>query len=112
MAAMKTQGERDDHLLLYGTCPDMDCGKRLARALLDARLVACVNLLPGMVSLYLWQGAMEEGGEVAFIAKTTRACWPECADLFAKLHPYDEPALVALEMDEGLPGFLGWISGM
>lgn len=94
---------------LYGTCPDMETARAIASQLLDRRLVACVNLLPGMVSLYHWQGKMEEASEVVFIAKSRRVCWAELSELYTRLHPYEEPSLVALDVSDGLPGYLGWI---
>jgi len=72
-------------------------------------LVACVNLLPGMVSLYHWKDKLEEASEVVFIAKSRADCWDDLAALYTDLHPYDEPALVALDMADGLPGYLRWI---
>ncbi len=95
--------------LFYGTCPDMACAKRLARALLDKKLVACVNLVPGICSLYHWQGEVEEDEEVIFLAKASSNSWEEAARLFAKLHPYDEPVFVAYDIANGLPGYLKWI---
>ena len=104
-------GSKNQTVLLYGTCSDMESGRDIARSLLQARLVACVNLLPGATSLYRWQGAVQEGAEVLFIAKSAKSCWPEASKLFARLHPYDEPALVQLEIADGLAGFLDWIAG-
>ena len=95
--------------IFYGTCPDMDVAKEIARALLDASLVACVNLLPNMTSLYHWQGVVEMDSEVVFIAKSSEAHWQAASELFASLHPYDEPALVALDLQSGLAGYLGWM---
>ena len=98
-------------ILLYGTCPDMTVAKSLARSLLDAGLVACVNLVPGMVSLYQWQGQMEESAEVLLIAKTQESRVDAVKVMFAELHPYDEPALIALPVRDGLDGFLRWVAG-
>ena len=100
----------DTALLVYGTCPDAECAKAIAKLLLERRLVACVNILPGMMSLYRWQGSVEEDSEVVFVAKTRQTCWPALSECFASLHPYDEPALVALPVSAGLPGFLSWIA--
>ena len=79
--------------------------------MLEAHLVACVNILPGMVSLYQWEGKMEESCEVAFIAKSTSKAWEGASLLFRSMHPYEEPALVALPVTHGLPGFIEWIRG-
>lgn len=106
---MEANFDVNDEILVYGTCPDMDNARAIAKVLLAEKLVACVNILPGMVSLYRWQGAIEEGQEVVFIAKTTRDCWEEASKTFSDLHPYEVPALVALDITSGLPPFLEWI---
>ena len=100
----------NDYQLLYGTCPDMECARMIATVLLERRLVACVNILPGMTSLFHWQGEIEEASEVVFIAKALRACWSDLSRVYTELHPYEEPALVALDLSDGLPGFLRWIA--
>lgn len=102
--------KNSDIVMVYGTCPSMEVAKMLAKAMLEARLVACVNLLPGMVSLYRWQGEMEEASEILLLAKTRNACLAPLKRLFAERHPYDEPALVALSVTDGLEGFLGWVA--
>lgn len=95
--------------LLYGTCPDMESARAIASRLLEQRLVACVNLLPSMTSLYRWQGKVEEDSEIVFIAKSHKDCWAELSALYTRMHPYEEPALIALELSDGLPGYLGWL---
>lgn len=103
------KNEKNVYQFLYGTCPDMESAKAIASALLQQKLVACVNLLPGMLSLYRWQGEMEEASEIVFIAKSRAACWEDLSRLYCELHPYEEPALVALDIKNGLPGYLSWI---
>ncbi len=104
-----SNAKSDEVLLLYGTCPDVETARMIARAMLQEASVACVNILSGMVSLYQWRGQMEEANEVAFIAKSTRSAWENAARIFQSLHPYEEPALVALPVSEGLPGFMDWV---
>ncbi|MCV6574722.1 MAG: divalent-cation tolerance protein CutA [Cohaesibacter sp.] len=98
-----------DVIFLYGTCPDDAIARQIGASLVRLKLVACVNILPGMTSLYRWQGKVEETQEVVFIAKAKRQHYEEIARRFAKLHPYDEPALVVLGVETGLPGYLGWV---
>ena len=98
-----------DVIFLYGTCPDEACAKQIGASLVRLQLVACVNILPGMTSLYRWEGKVEEASEVVFIAKAKREHYDEIAQRFSKLHPYDEPALVVLDVDDGLPGYLSWV---
>ena len=108
MSAAKNHN--DEALLLYGTCPDMETARKIGAALLEARLVACVNCLPGMVSMYHWKGTIEQDDEVVYIAKTMRSHWGAASRLYGRLHPYEEPALVALDVKDGLEGFISWIA--
>jgi len=91
------------------TAPDADTGTRLARALVDERLAACVNLVPGIRSIYRWEGAIEEGDEVLMVVKTRAA---RCAALAARvsdLHPYDVPEVLELPTVGGSPAYLDWV---
>lgn len=106
-------GEKSVHegfLLLYGTCPDMETARDIGKKLVEEGLVACVNMMPACHSIYVWQGAVEESEEVVLIGKTTASNWRKLEATYQKLHPYDEPALVGLDISHGLPGFLGWIA--
>lgn len=107
MSAKKS--DKLDKQLFYGTCPDMTSAKMLSRALLGAKLVACVNLVPGVCSLYHWEREVQEDSEVVFLAKASVATWEQASRLFCELHPYDEPAFVAFDIASGLPGYLSWI---
>lgn len=104
-------GEKNsDIMVIYAPCPSVEVAKELAKAMLDARLVACVNLLPGMVSLYRWEGKMEESAEILLLAKTQASCLEPLKVMVESLHPYDEPALVVLPVQDGLDGFLAWVA--
>ncbi len=81
----------------------------IARALVQEKLVACVNILDGAASVYRWQGAVEEAVESVFIAKTTKALSGEVLTRIQELHSYDVPAAVVYDMTGGLPGYLAWI---
>lgn len=75
------------------TCPDLECARNLARQALEARLVACANLQPGVVSLFHWQGRIEAEPEVQLVFKTTEALRPELVALIEAQHPYDLPVI-------------------
>lgn len=83
-------------LVVLSTAPDLASARTLARALVEQRLAACVQLGPGLTSVYRWQGAIEEASEVALAIKTVRARLPELERELARLHPYAVPELVAL----------------
>ncbi|MGH6886413.1 MAG: divalent-cation tolerance protein CutA [Geminicoccales bacterium] len=81
----------------------------MARALVEERLAATVNVLPGMHSVYRWQGAIEEAPEVLLIAKTRVSLVPRLTARVVALHSYQCPAVVAVPVCGGNPGYLAWI---
>lgn len=97
-------------LLALSTCPDVETAARIARVLVEERLAACVNRLPGVVSTYRWQGEIHEDAEVLLVIKTTRERFEALRARLLELHPYELPELVALEMAEGLPAYLDWLA--
>lgn len=97
-------------LLCLCTCPDAACGERIAHALLQERLAACVSLLPGLQSVYRWQGALERASEVLLLIKTTPARYPALEARLRALHPYELPELLAFESSTGLPAYLRWLA--
>lgn len=97
--------------LVYTTFPDLPAAEAAAGALLDARLVACANILPGMVSLYRWDGRIERAQEVVMVLKTTAARAQEVVAAVCARHPYDVPAILVLPVEGGLTAFLSWIAG-
>jgi len=91
------------------TFPDRDTAIALARTLVDERLAACVNLLPAALSIYRWEGEVEQAEEVLAVIKTTEACLPALMTRPNALHPYDCPELIALDAVAGLPAYLEWV---
>lgn len=100
----------DAALLCLCTCPDRDTARGLARTLVEERLAACVQLLPEMMSIYRWQGAVEEASEVQLLIKTAAARLDALAARVRTLHPYNVPELIAFEAVGGLPDYLRWVS--
>jgi periplasmic divalent cation tolerance protein len=91
------------------TAPDAEAAARLARTLVEERLVACANLVPGVRSIYRWQGAVQEEGEVLLVLKTRAE---SCAALAARvrdLHPYQLPELLELPATGGSEAYLSWV---
>jgi periplasmic divalent cation tolerance protein len=97
-------------LVCLCTCPDAAVAERIARALVDERLAACVNLLPGVRSVYRWRDAVEDADEVLLLVKSTRDALPALQARLVALHPYELPELLAVEAAGGLPAYLGWIA--
>lgn len=96
--------------LLYATFPDAGAARAAARALLDARLIACANIFAPHTAVYRWDGAVQEGAEVAALFKTTQGQARAAAARIAELHPYDTPAILTLGA-EAAPAFAAWVGG-
>lgn len=91
------------------TAPDAETAGRVARALVDERLVACASLLPGVTSIYRWQGAVHADAEVLVVMKTREPLVPRLMERAAELHPYQVPELLALAVADGLPAYCRWV---
>ena len=91
------------------TAPDLETARLLARAALEARLIACANLVPKIESHYWWQGKIEHGSETLLVLKTTRRRVAALKTLILKQHPYDTAEFVVLPMTAGSAKYLDWV---
>jgi periplasmic divalent cation tolerance protein len=91
------------------TAPDAETARRIARTLVEERLAACVNVVPGVLSIYRWEGAIHEDAEQLLIAKTTDDRLAGLAERLAVIHPYALPELVALTPSGGSERYLAWV---
>jgi periplasmic divalent cation tolerance protein len=99
----------DRPVLIYTTFPSLGDAKRVGDALVAARLAACVNMFPGMVSIFEWKGGREEANEVAMIIKTRASLTDAVLEETKRLHPYELPALLVLPTAGGSEEYCGWI---
>lgn len=97
-------------LFVYITAPDAASARGMAERLVDERLCACANIIPGMESLYWWGNAVEHAEEAVLICKTTQSVWPSFERRARELHPYDTPCIVALPLEHGFAPFMQWIA--
>jgi periplasmic divalent cation tolerance protein len=97
-------------LLCFSTCPDAETAARIARTLVEERLAACVNQVPGIRSTYRWQGKIHDDAEVLLVIKTTRDHFDALRARLVEMHPYQVPELVALDIADGLPAYLDWLA--
>lgn len=97
-------------LICLCTCPDTASAERLAEALVGERLAACVNLVPGLRSVYRWQGQVERADEVLLLIKTSADRYPALQARLPALHPHELPELLAVEPRAGLPAYLQWLA--
>ncbi|MGA8277314.1 MAG: divalent-cation tolerance protein CutA [Rhodanobacteraceae bacterium] len=97
-------------LIAFSTVANDAAARRLARALVDERLAACVSRVPGVTSTYRWQGEVREEAEVLLVIKTTRERLDALQLRLAELHDYQAPELLAIEACAGLPSYLAWVA--
>ncbi|MDX1594593.1 MAG: divalent-cation tolerance protein CutA [Gammaproteobacteria bacterium] len=97
------------HLLVLCTCPDDATARRLAASAIDARLAACVNIVPGLTSVFRWQGEIEHDDEVLLLLKSRRDRYAQLEALLVEAHPYELPEVVAVSLEQGLAGYLAWL---
>lgn len=97
-------------LICFCTCPGPEIAGGIANALVEERLAACVNVLPGVRSVYRWEGRVQAADEVLLLIKTTADRYPQLQERLVELHPHELPELLAVEPAFGLPGYLRWVA--
>lgn len=101
---------QDQYQLVLCTCPDQDSAQTIAEHLIDKGLAACVNILPGVMSIYSWQEKRESAQELLLVIKTTKKVYGALEKAITGLHPYELPEIIAVNIDNGNEGYLDWIS--
>jgi periplasmic divalent cation tolerance protein len=95
--------------VVLSTVPNDKVGERIARALLEENLVACVNMVPGVRSLYRWQGAIQDDQEVLLVIKTRDDRYEKLEQRLRELHPYEVCEILAFEVSDGSKAYLNWV---
>ena len=98
-----------ESLVVLCTCPEATTARRLAETLVRERHAACANILPGVESVFEWQGKMEAETEALLIIKTTPGAYPGLEQTLAREHPYELPEIIAVPVERGLEGYLTWV---
>jgi len=96
--------------LILCTCPNSAIAEQLASLLVEQRLAACINIVPGLTSIYRWQGKIEKDTEVLLLIKTTQDRYAGVESAIQQHHPYELPEIIAVTVDEGSPDYLRWIT--
>ena len=99
----------DRAVFVYTTYPSIVEAEKAGRAIVERRLAACVNILPGMVSHYWWEGAIERGEEVVMILKTRASLAEAVREAVKEMHSYTTPAVLFLPLEGGDPAYLAWL---
>ena len=96
-------------ILVVTNLPDPESAFNIARHLVQLRLSACVNVLPGVTSFYEWDGKLEQAQEHTLVVKTVRTRYPEVERAILERHPYSLPEVIAVDVTAGLPDYLAWV---
>lgn len=99
-----------DKIVALSTCGSAEEAQRVARGLVESRTAACVNIVPGVRSIYRWKGVVEDAGEWLLVIKTTQARFEAMRAELVRLHSYEVPECVALPVLDGLASYLDWIA--
>ncbi len=97
-------------LIVLTHAPDRDCAKRIAHALVERKLAACVNIMAECTSVYRWKGEIETASEIPLLIKTRADIYPEVEAAIKSMHPYQLPEIISLPVARGCSDYLGWIS--
>lgn len=96
-------------LEVHTTFASADDATEVARKLVQERLAACAQIVPGLTSIYVWEDMLRHDSEVLLLLKTTESAWPALRDRLAELHPYDTPEIIALPVSAASFDYLAWV---
>lgn len=102
--------ETSDHRVAFITCPDSESANKLADLIIDRQAAACVNIVPGLTSVYRWKGEVCRDSELLLVVKTRQEKREELAAVVAENHPYTEPELIFLPITSGSQTYLEWVT--
>jgi periplasmic divalent cation tolerance protein len=97
-------------VILLSNFPDADAARKAVRTLVEERLIACGNIIPGVESIYEWKGAIEVSAEVMVVCKTTVAAADAAQARLRALHPYEVPEILRVPVADGWPDYLEWVA--
>ena len=100
-----------DKIVVLSTCATEEEAAKLARVLVEARVAACVTIVPGVRSVYRWQAAIESAAECLLVIKSSRQLFEALRMALEKAHAYDVPEVLALPVVEGAPNYMNWLEG-
>lgn len=98
-----------DKIVVLITAPSEDVAVKIATALVEEKLAACVNIVPGLRSIYRWEGKICDDREVLLVAKTKQSVFEKLKDSVRSLHPYTTPEIIAIPVTAGFESYLKWV---
>lgn len=110
MAEGDTGKEMTDKIVILSTCESREEAARIARQLVDKRVAACVSILPGVESVYWWQGKIEQAAEVLLVIKSSRGMFDRVKEELLRMHSYQTPEAIAIPIVAGSEAYLDWMA--
>lgn len=98
-------------LMVFVTVPGLKDGNRISKGIVISRLAACVTIIPGVRSMYWWEGKIARANEAMLVVKTTRNQYRRLERKILELHPYEVPEIIAIPLVAGSPQYIEWIKG-
>lgn len=95
--------------IVFCTCPDVTTARQIAQEVVESGAAACASLVPGLTSVYRWQGRTETSEEILLMIKTTDAGYEALENAIRERHPYEVPEILAVDAVDGLPDYLQWV---
>ena len=99
----------DNYHIVLNTCPNMEVAKKLATLLVQEKLAACINIIPGLTSIYEWQGKLETGNECLLVIKSIKKRYSDLEKTIHDSHPYELPEIITVPISGGLHDYLAWV---
>ncbi len=99
-----------DKIIVLSTCASQQEAEKIAKLLVESRLAACVNILPGIRSVYHWQGKIQDEAEILLLIKSRRPLFEQLQKTLASVHSYEVPEIIAIPIVEGALSYLQWLS--
>ena len=106
---MKSEVTQEARIVLV-TFPDLQTARQIGSHLLESQLIACINLVPSVESMYRWEGKVNSDQETLGILKTAQSCLKELEENLLEKHPYDVPEFLVIKPDAGFEGYLKWVA--
>lgn len=106
---LNSDANENAYQLIFCTCPDEEVASRLASLLVEQQYAACVNIIPGLTSVYRWRGKVETDREYLLLIKTRTDYYPAVERIVREHHPYELPEVIAVTIGKGLDNYLHWI---
>jgi periplasmic divalent cation tolerance protein len=97
-------------IVVYVTTPTKEVGEEIAQKLVENKLAACIHLLPGLTSIYYWEGQVHNDAEVLLTIKTEGKCFKALSETVQEIHPYEVPEIIAVPVTTGSKRYLDWIT--